>query len=1436
MKTIFRRITAAVTAITVALTVCFVFDAPVNTASAAASGDCGADGSNVTWQLDDAGVLTISGTGAMKDYETDSVSGETRPWYDYTDDITKIVVEDGVTHVGNCSFSNLGFSEPVQVILPDSVISIGSFAFSLSVLTSFPIPSKLQTVGDGAFFATETANNAPVVFPQTVQSIGELGFLVNPADTVEISYYDGVSLTKCDPIDYTIIKNESEFINEYAQKPDFQMKYMYFSLNIMEGIQFDVKDDTFTAITKLGRGTVTVLTPEPDHIHKVCVNAENCADCAHSDITWTAWTSDNSLPSASGNYYLTKDVTVTDVTNIAQGDEVSLCLNGHTVTMDGSAVGKGFYNVEGTLNLSDCQTDGKLTGVSYDETTKPENYAPVYLGDYGKFNMYSGAITGNSASSSGGVYVNRYSVFNMFGGAISNNTYKNSYGGGGGVYIYTGTFTMEGGTISGNTASKGGGVYNYHGTFIMKGGKILQNNATDNGGGVYNYNNNFTISGGTISDNTSQNCGGGVYNNKNFTISGGTISDNTSQNGGGGVYSKGTFEMFDGDISNNEDVTDYGGGVLFFGTFKMHGGTITDNTAASAGGVYVGSSNSTFTMEGGTISRNTANFNNGGGIYNSGTFTMTGGTISQNTANFGNGGGIYNNGTFTIDGTVNITSNTSGGNVYLPSGKTITVGSGFNTSSTIGVTSNEGPTCKVPAVITGSTDTDVSGSFSSDNAAYKITYEEGVIKLTVDHSYSTTYSSDEDYHWFECTACDETGEKTAHTWADNGKTDPTVTAEGSKSSKCDVCGYEKTETIPALSDTTVWTKDGFVTDPKLDSDGTYKYTSDKYGDVTVTVPKLSDSIWTKEEFDPKPTLESTGTCKYTSTEYGDVTVTVPALSDPVWTKVDDECVAPTENTAGKDVYSSVYGKVGVTIPELGHTHTLTKVEGKLATETETGTVEHWHCSGCGKNFSDENGNNEITDITIPKLEHTHTLTKVEGKPATETETGTVEHWHCSGCGKNFSDENGKNEITDITIPELSHTHTLTKVEGKPATETETGTLEHWHCSGCGKNFSDENGKNEITDITIPELGHTHTLTKVEGKPATETETGTVEHWHCSGCGKNFSDKNGKNEITDITIPELGHTHTLTKVEGKPATETETGTVEHWHCSGCGKLFADENGSTEIDISDTVIPAKGSGGSGRPSTSEDTSNPDDTSKPEGSSDPDVIGNKSKEVHESEDVPKAKITTPLNDLISAVIPKEELAQIKDSDNVKIVLNIEDAGETVTDIDKQAVQEALEQLNDFELAQYLDITLFKIINNSESKITSTSKPITVTFEIPEALRGSGGEYAVIRVHDNETTVLNDLDDDENTVTIKTDKFSIYVLAYTDTSSGDTSTDESSSVSSDNETTSPSDESNALSTPGNDGLTENTKNPATGIAVSLIPLTMAINVLTVTVKRKKK
>ena len=159
------------------------------------------------------------------------------------------------------------------------------------------------------------------------------------------------------------------------------------------------------------------------------------------------------------------------------------------------------------------------------------------------------------------------------GGQGTTGNYGKTYGGG----VYNkGTFVMQGGTISGNTANNGGAVYNT-GSFEMSGGEISNNSSNSNTcGGVFNAG-TFNMTGGKISNNTGDQ-GGGVRNAGTFTMTGGEITGNTSDSGGGGVYvDTGTFTMTGGEIKNNT-ASSYGGVLYVDGTFTV-GGTanITGN-------------------------------------------------------------------------------------------------------------------------------------------------------------------------------------------------------------------------------------------------------------------------------------------------------------------------------------------------------------------------------------------------------------------------------------------------------------------------------------------------------------------------------------------------------------------------------------------------------------------------------------------------------------------------------------------------------------------------------------------------------------------------------------------------------------------------------------------------------------------------------------------
>ena len=251
----------------------------------------------------------------------------------------------------------------------------------------------------------------------------------------------------------------------------------------------------------------------------------------HDDITFKAWASETELPNVGGNYYLTKDVTLSATWTVPAATTTNLCLNGHVIQRSGT--GSAIYVFNGaTLNLYDCDARADEADYTHAGYVDTDGLWHLGTGEGTSKNICGGVITGgNTTDDGGGLYIEIGGSVEMTGGTISGNTAD--YGGG--VYVYNGgRFEMSGGMISGNTAGNGGGVDVHQGSFEMTDGTISGNKATTGGGGVYVFTGSVEMTGGIISSNTAG-FGGGVCVDRDgyFTLTGGTISGNTAQTGGG---------------------------------------------------------------------------------------------------------------------------------------------------------------------------------------------------------------------------------------------------------------------------------------------------------------------------------------------------------------------------------------------------------------------------------------------------------------------------------------------------------------------------------------------------------------------------------------------------------------------------------------------------------------------------------------------------------------------------------------------------------------------------------------------------------------------------------------------------------------------------------------------------------------------------------------
>lgn len=190
-----NRIIAAVMAVCIAGSVGFMPESIIPVVSMATSAktiDSGTLGENLTWVFDNSWTLTISGTGDMPDFFDDNDA----PWYSEKAAINRVVIEDGVTSIGKCAFSNA--TNLKSVIISDSVTSIGNSAFSGCMdLKEIKIPDSVTSIGRGVFSGTSwleskqeenplvIVNNilvdgykcfGDVIIPDSVTSIGDSAF------------------------------------------------------------------------------------------------------------------------------------------------------------------------------------------------------------------------------------------------------------------------------------------------------------------------------------------------------------------------------------------------------------------------------------------------------------------------------------------------------------------------------------------------------------------------------------------------------------------------------------------------------------------------------------------------------------------------------------------------------------------------------------------------------------------------------------------------------------------------------------------------------------------------------------------------------------------------------------------------------------------------------------------------------------------------------------------------------------------------------------------------------------------------------------------------------------------------------------------------------------------------------------------------------------
>ena len=242
--------------------------------------------------------------------------------------------------------------------------------------------------------------------------------------------------------------------------------------------------------------------------------------------------------------------------------------------------------------------------------------------------------------------------------------------------------------------------------------------------------------------------------------------------------------------------------------------------------------------------------------------------------------------------------------------------------------------------------------------------------------------------------------------------------------------------------------------------------------------------------------------------------------------------------------------------------------GNHTTDTPATCVTKAVCTTCHAQYGEFNA-------------HNHPAAKVTSTAATAPTCGSKgnqAYSYCADCHKYFKDgdKNLYDDATHFAIAALTHRSATRTAAVAPTCEV-GGNLAYWYCADCGNYYADKDGKLDSTAASttnapflLPALGHDY-----EGQPYKSDAT---DHWQvckhdgctqetahqahsgheatcvaeskCQVCGYKLADKDPNNHLL------------AQKTEAKAPTCTQPGNDAYWHCTDCGKYFADKNGDMD----------------------------------------------------------------------------------------------------------------------------------------------------------------------------------------------------------------------------------------------------------------------------------
>lgn len=520
----------------------------------------------------------------------------------YDPNITSVITCPTLRSIGDWAFI---WADISTISLPETLNSIGTYTFYKASLSgTVALPDSLTQLGASAFSGCEEVN--AIQIGSGLKDIPANAFagctnlktitVNNRREDVTIPEIDGVTVT------YTIPSLTAD--NDKVSNAEGALSLQQ-AVDQANGtpvtIEKDIRLDEPVRIAAGQRVEITanencnIFGNKDENLANLFVVEEGGELSLTGALTLGGWNNTGSIlvnhgkTTIDGNVVIEKSTLEGDSMGVIEdnGSSAELILENGTI-QNHKIRGAHSASIRVTKGASFTMNGGTIQDNIANTPSSDSSSPAVLLLGASTFTMNRGSICNNSGQCGTAVYLTASSNaakarFTMNGGTLSNNeshSYTPYSTPTGAVFVkYSAEFVLNEGTITGNCAygGAGGGV------------AVMDELPTEEHGTA------FTMNGGTISNNTASGyrcSGGGIYSCSNYvSLLGGRIENNSAYDGGG-VYSEGNTDIYTTLHIENALITgntaDQGGGLWFCPTgdaklYMQDGAVIYGNTAASAG-------------------------------------------------------------------------------------------------------------------------------------------------------------------------------------------------------------------------------------------------------------------------------------------------------------------------------------------------------------------------------------------------------------------------------------------------------------------------------------------------------------------------------------------------------------------------------------------------------------------------------------------------------------------------------------------------------------------------------------------------------------------------------------------------------------------------------------------------------------------------------------